>query len=375
MNEDQVQNARAWKKTHENFPLTPHPNGQWAKKVLGKTWYFGKLEDPQAALRQWLEEKDYLLAGLKPPAYCCDGTTIGDIIINHLNDVDDRIASGVLSWFTRRQYVSAGSLLRSAGLAALPANGTTPVHWTALASALEHSDRSLRTRRNIIMATKAIMNWGKLMGMCGEIQYGPRFNAPTQKAVLSAGVTARFLDREIILYAINQAKDSLRLAILLGINCAFQPSDSIMITRKAFDLDVPCHDFPRVKTGQRRRAILWPETVAAINSAPNGSDTTPILLRSDGQIYTMKSGARSLAASFSKLLDGLNRAPGVNLGSLRHTWATIADQVPDQSAIDLVMGHTPQGLQKRVYRQHIMNELERLRRLSDTVRQWLFYGK
>jgi hypothetical protein len=28
-------------KPHKDFPLTPHPNGQWCKKVLIKVHFFG----------------------------------------------------------------------------------------------------------------------------------------------------------------------------------------------------------------------------------------------------------------------------------------------------------------------------------------------
>jgi hypothetical protein len=36
------------------YPLYAHGNGQWAKKVLGKTRCFGPWADPQAALQKWL---------------------------------------------------------------------------------------------------------------------------------------------------------------------------------------------------------------------------------------------------------------------------------------------------------------------------------
>ena len=45
-------------------PLFKHRNGQWATKK-GKLYYFGT--DREDALRRWLDEKDYLLAGLTPP--------------------------------------------------------------------------------------------------------------------------------------------------------------------------------------------------------------------------------------------------------------------------------------------------------------------
>jgi hypothetical protein len=58
-------------KPRPDFPLFPHATGRWAKKVRGKLSYFGKVaDDPkgEAALAKWLDQKDYLLAGAKPPA-------------------------------------------------------------------------------------------------------------------------------------------------------------------------------------------------------------------------------------------------------------------------------------------------------------------
>ena len=56
-------------KPRPDYPLTPHRNGCWCKKIRsdkypkGKLIYFGPLTDPQAALNLWLREKDELLAG------------------------------------------------------------------------------------------------------------------------------------------------------------------------------------------------------------------------------------------------------------------------------------------------------------------------
>src|SRR3990172_5355962 len=53
-------------KPRPDFPLYAHRVGQWAKKVRGKTHFFGVWANPEAALEKWVAQKDALLAGREP---------------------------------------------------------------------------------------------------------------------------------------------------------------------------------------------------------------------------------------------------------------------------------------------------------------------
>ncbi|MBC7965926.1 MAG: hypothetical protein H7Z17_08375, partial [Fuerstia sp.] len=53
-------------KPHPDFPLYAHSGKVWAKRILGKVWYFGSWDDPQAALDKYLAQKDAILAGRDP---------------------------------------------------------------------------------------------------------------------------------------------------------------------------------------------------------------------------------------------------------------------------------------------------------------------
>ncbi len=55
-------------KPYEGFPLFAHSNGQWAKKIRGRTHYFGPWDDHHAALRRFLAEEEDLKAGLHTSA-------------------------------------------------------------------------------------------------------------------------------------------------------------------------------------------------------------------------------------------------------------------------------------------------------------------
>jgi hypothetical protein len=79
---DSIERHRVWKRKHPDFPLTVSPNGQWSKKVRGRTVYFGRLADRDAALELWLAEKATywpawlrrLATGALPSATCAAGT-------------------------------------------------------------------------------------------------------------------------------------------------------------------------------------------------------------------------------------------------------------------------------------------------------------
>src|SRR5690242_4618872 len=53
-------------KPRPNFPLFPHATGRWAKKIRGQMHCFGPWDDPDGALKKYLEQKDDLQAGRKP---------------------------------------------------------------------------------------------------------------------------------------------------------------------------------------------------------------------------------------------------------------------------------------------------------------------
>ena len=63
------------------------------------------------------------------------------------------------------------------------------------------------------------------------------------------------------------------------------------------------------------------------------------------------------------------KRPGLSFYTLRRTFRTVADEVPDRVAIDLIMGHVDDSM-GAAYRERIGDE--RLVAVTNHVRRWLF---
>ncbi len=304
----------------------------------------------------------------------------------HLLDINERINAGKLSFRTKGDYTSLTKIFDKAGIINLSTDSIGPVQFTSLQNVIENTGISLRSQKNMITSIKSLFNWGgpNGMGFIKEMNYGPRFKSPSNDAIEQEQELlgkVRFVDRELILEALAKAGLKMKLAILLGINCAFYPSDTLNVSIDNFHLDceMPYHDFRRVKTKRKRMAVLWPETVTVIKDYINkerkkwNPDERTLILNNRGYKYSNQGGPYSLIKEFNALVSGISKVnQHAGIGSLRHTYATVVDSVPDQTMINLTMGHTDKSMQKRVYKQFNMDELKRLKVVSDCVRDWLY---
>jgi len=69
-----------------SFPLTPHNNSQWCKKIRGKIYFSGIWEEPEAALGNCLRMAADLQAGREPrtSTLSAEGLTVKHLCNRHL---------------------------------------------------------------------------------------------------------------------------------------------------------------------------------------------------------------------------------------------------------------------------------------------------
>jgi integrase len=210
-------------------------------------------------------------------------------------------------------------------------------------------------------------------------RFGPAFKKPGVKVLRKARNERgeRMFEAHEVRGMLGAAGPQLKAMILLGVNCGFGNADCGSLPLAALDLDRGWVNFPRPKTGVRRTAPLWPETVEALREAL-ASRPAPKDAGAAGLVFVTKHGGRwfkgtcdnPISKETAKLLEGLGiRRRGLNFYALRHTFETVGGEARDQVAVDHIMGHARDDMAS-AYRERISDG--RLRAVTDHVRGWLF---
>lgn len=389
-------------KPHPDFPLFAHATGRWAKKVRQKFHYFGKWDDPQAALEKWLEQKDELLAG-RTPREPDEGLTVSDLCNRFLTAKNRRLDTGeitlrtwhdytavcrrITKWFTRERLVAGLTADDFEEFRAELANGRGPV-----------------SLGNEIGKVRIVFKYGYDSGLIDRpVRYGPGFDKPSRKTLRKARHERgkrMFEPNELNTILDVLAGDAITLPsiadkgrrvaikpnpvlkamVLLGINCGFGQTDLANLPKSALNLDSGWCEFPRPKTGVERRCPLWPETVEAVRVAlqlrskpkdPTDDDLCFITRYGNRWGRTTAKGAACdpVAQKFRKVLNALEITGHRCFYALRHTFRTVADRSKDQPAIDHIMGHSRPDMAS-LYREGIDDD--RLEDVVAVVHAWLW---
>ena len=368
-------------KPYTDFPLFPHANGLWAKKIRGKLHYFGKWDDAQAALEKYQDQRDDLHAGRTPRANR-EGLTVRDLCNRFMTAKEIQRDAGDITPRTFADYFATSKLV-------VDSFGKNRLVIDLAADDFEQLRKSLAKTRgpnalgNAIQRVRSAFKYGYDAGLVEHpIRFGPVFKKPAKRLlrVQRQSKGSRMFEAAELRKILGAADNPLRAMILLGVNCGFGNADCGKLPKSALDLKAGWVNYPRPKTAVERRCPLWPETVKALR-ASIANRTQAKLEEHDGLVFITKYGdswhkqlTRSpISLMMRRLLDDLKlHRPGLGFYALRHTFETIAGESRDQVAVNHIMGHADQSM-AGVYRERIGDD--RLRDVSDFVRRWLFVKK
>lgn len=369
-------------KPHKDFPLFAHANGQWAKKVLGKMYFFGVWAKPQEALELWLAEKDARLAGREPrdtrSRHPHDTPALHDLVNQFLTTKQRMMDAGELSIHTWNGYDLVCKELIAAFKRDRLLTDILPEDFEALRSKWAAKWGVVRLGSEINRA-RVVFNYAYKNGLIDRpMRYGEGFRRPSRKSLrLSrAEKGPKMFEADELRRMIDTAAQPMKAMILLGINCAFGNNDVGQLPMKAMNLKTGWIDYPRPKTGVARRCPLWPETIAAVKdwlsnrpTPKDDADAEIVFVTRCGARWTKATADRPITKECRKLLDELKIGGNRNFYAIRHTFETIAGEAKDQIAVDAVMGHDD-GSMATAYRERISDS--RLQAVTDFVRKWLF---
>ena len=395
-------------KPYSSFPLTAHNNGQWCKKIRGKVHFFGVWQDPQTALDSYLRVAADLHAGRQPrESNLSPGLLMVKDLCNHfltyqLQKVEGHEISA--RWFEdcRRVLDSFAHFVgphRAVG-------DLSPDDFVRYRQRLKQKGLAGRTGLGVHAMNRALTVIKGMFKHAYEIglvenpmRYGKAFDKPSTTLKRKTRQAAerqngkRLFEASQIRDVLAAANMPLRAMILLGINGGFGNTDCARLPIEALDSGRTVIEFDRPKTGVERTVPLWSDTVAVLGEAlanrPQPADEEAkrlVFLTTFGRPWVRENVHRTadngiqkvvpvdaIRQEFDKLLRRLGfKRKGIGFYTLRHTFRTWADEVPDQHAIHRIMGHTIPGM-SGIYVERI--GLDRLRAVVNHVRSKLFEGE
>ncbi len=329
----------------------------------------------------------------EPPQRLAAGTlTLRDLVNRFLTAKQRRVESGELGPQSFADYLRIyGRVIKAFG-PHRPVHGMGPADFTRLRDLLSKTRGPFALGCDITKV-RTLFRFAVAEGLMErEPRYGPGFDKPSKKTIrLARGPSgSRMFEPEEIAKLLAGASVQMRAMILLGLNCGMGNTDVASLPRSALDLPRGMLEFPRPKTGVARRAILWPETVEALKAvakvrpaAASTADRGLVFLTKYGKPWARVSAPQggqrlgklavamdAVYLSFSRLAKEVGvQKPGRAFYSLRHTFRTVADEIGDRRAIDLIMGHENGQDISNHYVERIGDE--RIARVVEHVRAWM----
>ena len=383
-------------KPYPTFPLTPHPNGQFCKKIRGKTHYFGTVDDPDAALSEYHRWCDALHSGRAARVTRTVELTVADLANRYLNAKERKRENGQLTPGAFVEYHRhCERFIEFFG-------GQREVK-TITRDDLEDYRAFLGRGVNATTLSNRIGGARSILKFAYEnelietpVRFGEAFKRPERRLLRRAKAQSgrSHFHAEEIRKILAVAPPCLQAMILMGINCAHGNTDIGNLPASCIDLERGRVDYPRVKTGIDRRCPLWPETIEAVRAgiAEIGRWKVARDPAAKGLLFVTRNGLPCVRSEFGTTRDGrpkvvlhdsiktaMQRAmkkagvvlPGLGFYGLRSSFETIGSETGNQVAVDHIMGHAPLSSDMgAVYRKHVADDA--LLQVTAYVRKWLW---
>ncbi len=362
-------------KPRHDFPLTPHrTSNQWCKKINGRIFYFGKLDDPDAAERRYLAEKNDLAAGRVPrPAQVTSGRVDVAFACNaFLTAKRRRVDSGEITERTWKElFQTCQTLTKAFGRDRM----VSDLHGTDFDDLRAKLAKRLGPVRltNEVQRVRSVFRYALADGLIEQpVQFGAAFVRPPKRMIrlVRANRAPKMFTAEQCRLLIGGASEKMKAFILLGLNGGFVSRDCGTLPRKAVDLEAGFISYARPKTGIARRIPLWTETVDALRAAM-ATEGELAFQTQQGTAYAKgAAGSDAIGLTFRRALqDRKIHQAGLGFATLRHIFQTVAEGSKDFPAIRHIMGHVDESI-SGAYREGVSDE--RLRDVVDVVHDWLF---
>lgn len=365
-------------KPRHDFPLTAHRGAnQWCKKINGRTYYFGTLDNPDAAEKRYLAEKTDLAAGRVPrPAQVTTGRVDVSFACNaFLTAKRRRVDSGEITERTWQElFTTCQTLTQAFGRDRLVSD-LHGADFDDLRSKLAKRLGPIRLT-NEVQRVRSVFKYALADGLIDKsVQFGASFVRPPKRIIRlnrAARAPKMFTPEQCRLLIEKCVRPTMKAFILLGLNGGFVGRDCGTLPRKAVDLESGFIDYARPKTGVQRRIPLWTETVDAIKAAMATEGDLAFLTQQGTSFAKGSVGNDPIGLAFRRLLEkhGLHQA-GLGFATLRHIFQTTAESLKDFPAIRHIMGHVDDSI-SGAYREGVSDD--RLRAVVDVVHDWLFEG-
>lgn len=370
--------------TAKNVTFSRSGNGQLAKKVKGRVYYFGKVESE--ARKLWALHKDSLVSGRGWKDTTLSTGTLREAVNSFLAYKLIQVEQHEITQITFNNLVRnwkhhIATIGVNVDVSSLNAKDFSKLRdsWS------EWKLVTIRSRtREVIEFVKFCIDEKYIIGKTvGEI-IGREFSVPTATAITRENDE---LPERDILFSASEIKSLLgvcnpqyKLAVLLGINCGFKFSDSESLKLRDVHIDEGSGYIKnrRPKNQQPRIAPLWCETVEAyeaylgVRPAPVSEKAAAfVLITHSGESVYRPHGSNSAARYYKRKMEALGIfKTGRGISHLRHTFRTVADECLDLKAAHTIMGHS--GGIDAVYANPKDIKFSRLVAVTDTVHDWLF---